>query len=1536
MESLVERLVHDPHDQEAITYAHQSGLSDPRSYAMLLEKVGTASSDPALASHWLTEAANVWAATLDDAHRAARALMIAIDRDPTQNVPAERLAELYREKGDNKALVALLERRAKALAPHLERQPELATQLAVLHEELGRLWAEPPLSQTKKAIDNYRRAIQYDPGSQYAIYAVRELYKGAGQWADAIPYFDLEQQLIPDDPERQLALLQDEAEVRKNAGDLAGASAVLRSALLRDGGQDPTLKQLLGTAVLQRVQGGESVHDSELAEAAQLFVELAEQFPGEYGYSYAVCALDLAPGHDRAVQLAFYYAAELAREAEIAPKAAAYLKQSPHGALAAQAQELMARYAGAAADDAAVLPAGAPAPVAAQTDASAHLRTLPESAEALARRGKKNDAASAYRAVLDVDAAQPEALGFMETYLRQTRKYGELRDVLLAASRHPDADSDARVGWLREIANLCEAQLRDIEGAIGAWKQLVGAQPSDENARGQLRRLLERAGKWDDLATLLEREAEQQNDLQERLTLERNLAKLHEQKRRDPVATGEVWLRIAELCPGDETAVWTAVKHFEKAQRHDLAANALAAGAASLKDERARVQVYKKLGELRHKASEYRAAGEAFAHAAELSGEAAMWESAEQCFAVGEAWGDAARCAVERAAHITKSQERAALFARAAQYLTRTNDAAGALQRLEQASDLDPVSSEYARELEARYTEAGRLADLAAYLQRRADRLTAPSERLELRRRAAALLQGPLGDRDGARECLRKLVEEQDDAGALAELADDAEQRESFDEAVDYLRRLIPLVSDRSEKARLLLREALILSTALEDAQGAIVRYEELLREHDPKSLTALRSIADLCEKIGDTAGLARALERHLGVIRDVDVARQLAQLYEHELKRPEDAVRVLDIVRELDEEDFEALERVCRLREELADWPRVAEHLSALVEIEADDEEVSRMTQRLAEILHRELGKPDEALAVLLEAGDRGDEACRAEYVRLGDALGWKGIVATKLVDWYLEYAPGKQRQGALRGAFDRFLEVGREADAAAVAKEIARTRGADAEFARQLEGVAVRLRDLDALGMAHDITVQELSGRARAEEMVRQAEVLVEAGVEPEEALQHGEQALTSVPPGDVEPLLARLAQLATAASQVVSLYERQVTRCKAPEDRLRALARAAEMAADYDDWRRTRALLDLGLSGAMTAETLAVLEEAAARGDEERDQPQLTRVLAEAMAAGGQGLRDGGRTRSALLRRAAKLAHEKLEDDERAFGWLGDALITYVDDAGLDALEGLADALGTPERIEAVLSRALEEVFDGPLVRKLLARRAAVRRDRLGDKPGAAQDLRKLHDLMPADAKVMDELRNLYTELEDYRGMVQLYEDQILRGKDPAIRVELARKVARLWEEQLDDAREAADAWRRVLRMKSGDPEASEGLERAKLRMLQRSAAKSAEAEERPRGPTKSAVQVVPEPLADGESGGNRDSGIRGHAQLGYADDGYGGEEEITKTASLRELEERSIASSPRPVQLTPVPRTREEMAEDELQVDDGELFDEDERR
>src|SRR6185437_5496610 len=388
------------------------------------------------------------------------------------------------------------------------------------------------------------------------------------------------------------------------------------------------------------------------------------------------------------------------------------------------------------------------------------------------------------------------------------------------------------------------------------------------------------------------------------------------------------------------------------------------------------------------------------------------------------------------------------------------------------------------------------------------------------------------------------------------------------------------------------------------------------------------------------------------------------------------------------------------------------------------------------------------------------------------------------------------------------------------------------------KLEELATRLRDLDALSVAHELLGKEVAGPARAAELVRQAEVQVAAGVDPLEAMAHGESGLASVPPAEVEPLLTRLAALTMAPGHIIDLYERQVGRCRVSADRLAALARAAQIAAERGANDRARSFFELALGGGVQEETLVALEGAARLGDDRSGGVALRTILAEALATGGQGSRDGGRTRGALLRRAATIAYRDLRDVDKAFGWLGDALITHVEDASLEALESLGREVNALQRVESTLSRALEEVFDGPLVRKLLQRRARRRRDVLGDRAGAAVDLKKLHDLSPSDQDVMNELSALLLDLGDHRGMIQLYEDQILRGRDPSLRAELARKVARLWEEELSDAREAADAWRRVLRMKAGDDEATAGLDRAKTGKLKPASPKPAVSLEPPK--------------------------------------------------------------------------------------------------
>ena len=1465
VDAIVGRLVANPHDEEALAYAHQAGGTDPKSYALLLERVGNETQDTAYAAHWLSEAANVWANALGDAHRAARVLMTAIDKDPTQQVAADRLAQLYRDKGDVKALVALLDRRTKALAPMVQQSPELRQVVAALHEELGRAWNEPPLSQPRKAADHYKRAADLDPQNALAIFTARELVKGLGAWEEAFPLYEAEL-AIETDPARRVALLRDEAVARKSAGDLPGATRALQRAREGDD-QDPSLQQEYAASIIDRVMAGEDVNGDERTVAAEMLVQLAEIYDGEHGLAYAQGALDLDAGHERAMQLYVYYARTLQREDELPHRFHAYLSASPSGSMAGDAREyLAASYESAGRpEDAAAIRAGVleqppqqPAKPASQTggrvieptagsityrgadeDVPRRVSALPperlqgvlDTAQMLAGKGKKPEAYAKYKEVLEADQSHPEALAWVEDYLRTKRDYAALRDVLMASVRAVAGtreSMDARKERLREVAGLCEGNLRDIDGAVHALKQLLAIDRSDESARQALTRILEKSQRWDDLANLLEQEATAAGDIDTKIALEKKLATLQEQKRRDFSAAAEAWSRIARLTPEDDRAVATAAKLFEKAGQIEQAAQVIADNAATVEDPVARGQLLERLGELREQSGDHANAGAAYADAAEAAKSAKLWESAERCFVAAEHFDRAGEACVQRGQLAGEPRAEAQHYARAAEHFLRAGQEDSAIERLEQATDLDPNADEYAASLQEHYGKQERWDKLVALLSKRGDRVSDKSKRISARRQAANLLASKVGDKEGSRELWLKVLDDGDDREALEKLVDYAVEREDHTEATTLLRRLGGIAIDNAEKARVALREAELLAEGVGDVDTAVARYEWILSELDSTSRPALQAIADLQEKRENFASATDALERELKLAADPQergsIAGRLSRLYE-KLDDPKQAIRALDIVRKADPEDFDALARLSGLCERTEQWPRVAELLAARIEVEGDADEASLMTLKLSAILADKLDRGDEALAAMTELADQGDQRMRTAYVELGDRLGWKGIVAAKLVDWWFDSKSGPDRTAALRSAFDRFAEVGRHQDAARVAIEIIRAKGGDRELATQLEQLASKTNDADALFLAQDLLLRDLTGVPRAEELVRQAETRAHAGQPRSEALAHGEQGLANVPPGDVEPLIERLSALADKSQDVIDLYERQVSRAKAPADRIRALTRAAQVAAAKGNPDRARIFLELALSGLPTEDTLAALQTAASDGDKATGGEKLRRALCAALSTGGGGARDGGRTRGALLRRAASIAHKDLRDVDQAFAWMADALIAHVDTSTLEALEGLGVEVGDIARAENAITHALTEVFDGPLVRQLLACRARIRREHLSDRAGAASDLKKLHDLSPTDAAVMDELSNLLVELGDYRGMVQLYEDQILRGKDMATRAELARKVARMWEEQLQDPREAADAWRRVLRMKAGDPEATNGLDRAKSNMLKK---------------------------------------------------------------------------------------------------------------
>jgi len=1446
LETLAKRLGENPNDTEALNVAYEQGQSDPRSYAVFLEKAGAASIDPVFAAHWLNEAATVWSVSLGDQHRAARTLMTAVDRDPTSSAAADRLVEMYREKGDHKSVAALFDRRTKHLEKLVAGQPELALPLAQVFSDLAQLY-QGELGQPDRAIAAYQRAARYNPADAYSIYQVRELLKAAQRFKEALPYFQAEQALIAGDAERQLALYFDEAEVARQLGDAAAQARALRGARSIDAA-DPTLMQQLATVVLEQIQAGRSVPPEDRQEAGALFTTLAETYDGEHGHAYALCALSCDPGNDRAAQLGMHYAGQLGRQPDMAHALAAYLALRSDGPVADDARRIVAQALATNPDDAliAALTPRDDAPV--EMRIGAHL----DIARALSSHARVEDASRHYRSVLSLDAANAEAVNFVAERLRTKGQHGKLRDLLLTAARQDQAPSSDRQAWLREVVGLCEGPLRDVEGSIEASRHLVLLDPSDTESADHLEVTLEKAAKWTELAELVERRAELDDDFEQKRVRYRRAADLHLERRKDPVSAAGALSIIARLDPDDDETAFEAIHLYERARQADLAIALLREMLSVASATSARVRYSQHLGQLLEASGYFPEAGGAYAEAASGTRSPELWQKARRAFVSAEAWEQAARSVSEERALGGTSAHRAILAATEADYWEKLGDGEAVLALLTEGLRLDATNDSIAARLATLLVAEERYSELVQAMLTRAGSHPDRQKRMALRRDAAILLRDRLDDIEGMRSALTELLEDGDDVEALSLLAQDAEETGEIAEAIGYLRRWQSAVSGDA-RAEVALRLAQLLE-AEGDQAAALDEYFAVLVNR-PNSVVAVASVARLQEALDQPAAAAETLGRLLPLVegdQKLESARRradlLAELGQRETpsaaEKRKEAIAAYQVVLALDGGDYEVVEILRDLCREIESFEDYVGYQEQLIEVEGDETEASKMVLELASVLSERLGRPKDAMAALAPLAREQVESCRDEYIRLGDELGLEGEVAEALVEWSSDAPAGPKRNAALRAAYARFDKIGRAAQAIEVGLELVRMKGAKQELAQSLERIAAGEKHIEAILAAFLVLERDLTGPARAEELVRQAEVLAVAGMAPKEAISHGEQALTSVDPHEVGPLLDRLAALTTDVLGKVQVYERQVPRCKSPDDRQRALVRAAEIASGLEQDQKVHQFFELALGIAGPGEALADLRALVKEADLGGKSTRLRRAFAECLSQAGTEIRDGGKGRGVFLSCAASIADEDLADAEQALKWLGDALIAHVEEEYLDQLERMTEAQGNLGLMDSTIERALGQVVDGPLVRLLLGRRYDLRVGRLANEAGAAEDLKRLYDLSPTDVEIAARLEDTYQKAENHRGLVHLYEDQILRSRDKEVRLDLSRKVARIWQDVLHEPRETADAWRRVLRLNSSDSEAKEGLEKAKLGMRKVTVAELAKSEEETRAQVEAA--------------------------------------------------------------------------------------------
>jgi tetratricopeptide (TPR) repeat protein len=582
-----------------------------------------------------------------------------------------------------------------------------------------------------------------------------------------------------------------------------------------------------------------------------------------------------------------------------------------------------------------------------------------------------------------------------------------------------------------------------------------------------------------------------------------------------------------------------------------------------------------------------------------------------------------------------------------------------------------------------------------------------------------------------------------------------------WDEFIRILESNEAKTEDVAQRVAMLLKIAELWTTQKGKTDRAVRSYEKVL-QLDPNNLAAAVRLAPLYSAANNSKGLASVIEIQLAHAEDrldrLPLLRDVATLYERNLKDSALAFeRYLEAfeIAPTEEQGQDDVERVARSANS---WPRVVEAYRSAVAALASDGDfnaVVALRLRLGRVFVDEMNSLDDALA---------------EYRAVYDEDSENQAALTALEQLYQQ----TQRWSDLLQVYTRKMEIAAsEEEQRAVQYDIARlyeVHMGDVQAAVQTyQGIL----DQDPADSASLEALDRLYGAT--ENWTQLAEVL-EKRIE----LDVDEATLID--------LKFRLAQ-----AQLQHLHQ--------DSDALANYREILLMSADHQGARL--ALEGLLRHPNLRTEAAGILE-AIYEGREDWEK------LIETLDILAESIEDPER-RVELLRKMAETAASRLGRPDRAVESLARALIE--DPAQKDTrieLEGCVEQSGAWSRLMEVYQKIASDLSDIDLAREYWLRLAEIQeQQQLVDEAAASYD--QVLTLDPGDSSALGALDSLYRRTERWEQLVGVYRRRIELEPDSDASENLYGQMAQVLEEKLNRPGEAISAYREVLGIDPGNPNA-----------------------------------------------------------------------------------------------------------------------------
>jgi tetratricopeptide (TPR) repeat protein len=1188
----------------------------------LYETRAQAIDDQAKAAELFYLAAEVRLDHLSDTAGAEADLAHAVSRDASHRKAAKRLKDIYREQGRTDEYLTMLEMEAAAVmrvqdAARIEEIRTEAEQAAGQEiQRIARAVSTPALRGSITA-DNLKTVEQ-----------ARKIFAAIGEYPTACRLFELELAATTDPKRRANLTFRLGRMLAEKVGDLQQAAQRLSDVVRLYPRDDKALDALAAVFANPQWTGADGPE-----RAAGLYTQIARRRHEAGDIDNAVAALRKAlgavPSHtdasalmervltsaDRLADLdrflreraatartdqekieVLFKRAQLARTSlnDMAEATRIYqeiVALEPPGGTASQ--ELATLYLGR--QDYGKLAELRERQLEKASDPEFRLNLQRELASLYRDRlGDREQAAVYLHAILQARPSDPEALHAYAEHFRQRGAWRELADVLEFALSHARstgaAVSELLPRW-EEVAVIAETKLGDVDRALAVWRQMVELDPTYQRAREACKRILQKAGRWEEMAKVLIEDAAA-SDPSARAEILRRLARLCLDKLDAPDRAATAYREILALDPKDVVALRAVVEAYERSEQWSELAALLRSQVELASVDAERINLLRRLlGLYAERLSDLSSASWAAAQILKLlPGDRDALQRLESIFERTDDKPKLIKILEYHLRYAAAGEEKLGLVRRIADVLqNQVDDFDRAVPYWENVLKHVPGDQQALQALLAGYEKAGRLDELARTLDLQIAALaTDPSAQAELLRRLARLASDGLKQAPRAQQAWQDLLKIlPTDREGLEALSAIASAQSDWSALADLLARRIALLTNPAEAAPLALQRANLLVEKLDDSAEAIRELEHVISDLDPASVEAHQALRRVAEAGNDWPRVVSVAERQLTFATDpkerVARALEIGCLYRDRLKDAKKAIGAFERVVEIEPEQSDALAALAPLYAETKDGEAFIATAEKVLRQTEDATQRRRLLFDMAGAAETMLGEARRAFELFRRAYVEGpDEEALARLEATAEAHGlWEDLIKVYAGEGARSADPLAQVQVAMKVAGLCESRLQQPARAFTVLREALAHDPAAEILLPELERLARTTKDWQGL---LDVYAQVARGRSAPEE--RFALLCLRAGVretemgDPSGALDELLRAF-AVSPGNesARPEILRLAEATGRWEDALAVEGQAFTQAATAAEKVSVVRRAAALVEDKvkDRVRAFRAYLN-----------------------------------------------------------------------------------------------------------------------------------------------------------------------------------------------------------------------------------------------------------------------------------------------------------------------------------------------------------------------